>query len=269
MQPSVRSLEQILGELNPIYQPQESLIRQRQADIPVQIQAEEQGLQAKQGQAFEDIVGGARRRGIGFSGIPLQEQAKYTSTEYLPALARLRTAGRQQAQSLEEAVLGINERKQTAALGMRQYEQQRYDQYMAQLRAEEEARQQRAAARASAFSPTMGTTPEIRNSSVPNQSPEDKAYLSAQQFLATKDNAAIRSDFAATLVSANRGNAVDKLKIIAYQKARPDLFGAPAAMAQKGINSGGLSQVGFGTTPYNSGVVSNGGVDFGRLRFGT
>lgn len=121
MQP--RSLQDILSELGTAYDPQVNSLRSQQALIPGQIQEEEKGLQAKQGQAFEDIVGGARRRGIGFSGIPLQEQAKYTSTEFLPALARLRQQGRQQAMSLEDAILGVNERRQTQALGIRQGEQ--------------------------------------------------------------------------------------------------------------------------------------------------
>lgn len=121
MQP--RTLDQILGELNSTYEPQIASIRQQQGLIPQQIAEEEKGLQAKQGQAYEDILGGARRRGLGFSGIPLQEQAKYSSTEYMPALARLRSQGRQQAMSLEDAILGINERRNTAALGIRQNEQ--------------------------------------------------------------------------------------------------------------------------------------------------
>lgn len=121
MQPS-RSLQQILSELDSTYQPQVDSIRQRQAAIPGQIQAEEQGLGAKQEQAFGDILGGARRRGLGFSGIPLGEQAKYTSTEYLPALARLRQSGREQAMGLEDAILGIQERRQNQGQSIYQYE---------------------------------------------------------------------------------------------------------------------------------------------------
>lgn len=126
MQP--RTLDQILGELNTVYEPQINSLRKQQSMIPQSIASETQGLQAKQGEAFDSILGGARQRGLGFSGIPLQEQAKYTSTEFLPALARLQQGGRQQAMSLEDAILGINERRQNSALGQRQYEQQRYDQ---------------------------------------------------------------------------------------------------------------------------------------------
>jgi hypothetical protein len=123
-----RSLQQILSELDNTYNPQVDSIRQRQALIPGQIQAEEQGLQAKQGQAFDDILGGARRRGLGFAGIPLQEQAKYTATEYMPALARLKQSGREQAMSLEDAILGIQERKNTMGQQIFQQEQDRAEQ---------------------------------------------------------------------------------------------------------------------------------------------
>jgi hypothetical protein len=117
---AVRALDQILSELSGVYDPQINSIRQQQAALPGQMQAEEAGLQAKQTQAFDDILGGARRRGMGFSGIPLGEQAKYTATEYLPAIARLRQASKTQATSLEDMINQINERRTTTALGLRQ-----------------------------------------------------------------------------------------------------------------------------------------------------
>lgn len=152
-----RTLDQIVAELNPTYQPQVDSIRQRQAAIPGQIEAEEKGLQAKQETAFGDILSGARRRGLGFSGIPLAEQAKYTSTEFLPALARLRQSGNEQRQSLEDAILGIYERRNTLANQMRQQEMDRdwqREQFERQLA---ESRRQAAAAAGSGFSPTLGS----------------------------------------------------------------------------------------------------------------
>lgn len=146
MQPSVRSLDQIISEINSVYEPQIQSVRKRQSALPDQIRAEEQGLQARQNEAFDSILSGARRRGLGFSGIPLGEQARYTATEYLPALARLRQSGREQAMSLEDAILGIQERRQNQALGIRQYEQQRFDQWQAEQERLAEARRQAAAA---------------------------------------------------------------------------------------------------------------------------
>ena len=123
-----RTLNQILKELSPTFKPQVESLQQRANLIPGQIKSEEQGLQAKQEQAFGDILGGARRRGLGFSGIPLGEQAKYTSTEFLPALARLRQSGRQEAMSLQDAILGVKERQGTLARDIYQREQDRAEQ---------------------------------------------------------------------------------------------------------------------------------------------
>lgn len=121
MQP--RTLESVLASLNSVYSPQIDSIRQRQSLIPQQVESEERGLEARQTQAFDDILGGARRRGLGFAGIPLAEQARYTSTEFLPAIARLRQGAREQAMSLEDAILGINERRN--AQGQSIYESER------------------------------------------------------------------------------------------------------------------------------------------------
>lgn len=234
MQP--RTLDSILAELAPIYAPQEELYRRRQAEIPGQLQAEEQGLDAKKDVAFNSILGGARQRGIGFSGIPLAEQAKYTATDYLPAIARLRQGGREQAMSLEESILGINERKQSAAMGMRQYEQQRYDQYMERLRQEEEQRRQQAeaqrASQAGAFSPTFGMASAAPTKAQGAAAPQVK--ISPLQQDAFNDvnsriqqrlpDGQLMSDYLATASSAKYGNQKDLLKLQMYRALRPDLF---------------------------------------------
>lgn len=166
---AVQTLEQIYASLGSVYDPQAALIRKQQADIPTQIAEEEKGLQAKQERSFGEILGGARQRGMGFSGIPLQEQAKYTATEFLPAMARLRQTGRQQATTLEEAILGINERRRTFAQQIREgdlardmqerqlAEQKRQFQENLRLQREQMADQRRAAASGGGgFSPTIG-----------------------------------------------------------------------------------------------------------------
>ena len=108
-----RTLDQVLSELDSVYNPQIDSIRQRQSAIPDQLKSEEQGLAAQQTEAYGEILNGARRRGLGFSGIPVGEQAKYNATQYMPALARLRQSGREQAMTLEDAILGIQERRRT------------------------------------------------------------------------------------------------------------------------------------------------------------
>lgn len=153
---AVRTLSQIIAELNKATAPQVASLRQRQGLIPGQIATEEQGLQAKQGQAYEDILGGARRRGLGFSGIPLAEQAKYSATEYTPALARLRQTGQENAMSLEDAILGITSGNLKEAQGLRQAELDRREQRRQfNLSLEEQRRARAAASRASAAASAM------------------------------------------------------------------------------------------------------------------
>lgn len=156
MAPTVRTLDQILSEIGGVYTPQIQSLQTQMADIPNQVQAEEQGLAAKQTNAFGDILNSARRRGTGvaFGGIPLQEQAQYTASTYMPALANLRTAAKQQATSLQDAINQIQERRQNAALSLQQTDQQRYDTYQQNQQA---LAAQRAAAAASDISKYFNT----------------------------------------------------------------------------------------------------------------
>lgn len=163
---AANTLKQINAELGSIYNPQINNLKSQQGLIPQQIADEEKGLQAKQTQAFDDITAGARRKGMGFSGIPLGEQAKYTSTEFLPALARLRQQGREKQLSLEEAILGVGERRGTLAQQLYQQRQDRLEQQRQfnlnlKLQREQMAASQRAARAASGgggggFSPSYG-----------------------------------------------------------------------------------------------------------------
>lgn len=179
-----KTLEQVLSSLSSTFDPQIKGIQQRQQLIPQQIQAEEQGLQARQTQAFDDILGGARRRGLGFSGIPLSEQARYTSTEFLPAMARLRQSGREQALSLEDALLGINERRRSMGQSIFENErnfgeQQRQFNQQMKLQRDQLAAQQRAAASA-AWKPNLGSLDNPTQSGAVQR--KDKGYDFKDQF---------------------------------------------------------------------------------------
>jgi hypothetical protein len=238
MQP--RSLQQVLSELDSVYNPQIDSIRQRQAAIPGQLQAEEQGLQAKQETAFGDILNGARRRGMGFSGIPLGEQARYTADNYMPALARLKQSGREQAMSLEDAILGINERRQQQGQGIYQFEQQAAEQrrqFDEQMRAQrEQAAQSRAAAAANTFAPSVGMMGGGRQpAAVP------KATLGQYGFKNGKDGAGgfYFTDGNGQPVSAAtyaRINSIPFAQLISRMAAAGD-GGARAALSGPGVNS--------------------------------
>jgi hypothetical protein len=215
MQP--RTLDVILAELGSTYDPQVAQIRQRQALIPGQIAEEEKGLQAKQTQSFDDILGGARRRGLGFSGIPLSEQARYTSTEFLPAMARLRQSGREQAMSLEDAILGINERRNVTAQQMRQQDLDRAEQAR-----QFDASQRAAAAQQSSLAGLFGGQSSVNR---PQQSAPDqltqRAYNAVQDLLGTKNNGLIQKTYAAIKDAAGRGSAYDKIKLALIEQLFP------------------------------------------------
>ena len=93
--------------------------------LPGQADAEISGLDAKLQGANANILAGARRRGLGFSGIPVAEQAQYAASEYAPAVARAREGARTQAMSLQEALLGLGREQRTQAEGIFNSEQQR------------------------------------------------------------------------------------------------------------------------------------------------
>lgn len=154
---AVKSVQQINKELSSIYDPQVQSIQQRKTLIPQQLQAEESGLQAKQTQAYDEILGGARRRGLGFSGIPLGEQAKYNSTEYMPALARLRQGAREQEMSLADTIMKINQDRFGMANQLQRYsvEDDRWERQFSEDRRRYE--QQLAEARRSAAAAARGS----------------------------------------------------------------------------------------------------------------
>ena len=120
MQP--RTLDQILTELQPIYQPQIANLEAQRALIPQQTEANIKSAESAQTKAYEDILTGARRRGLGFSGIPLGEQAQYASNVFAPSILSARATGQSQALSLQDAINQIYERQRTQAEGIRQFD---------------------------------------------------------------------------------------------------------------------------------------------------
>lgn len=237
---AVRSLDQVLAEINSLYEPQIQSLRSQQALIPQSVAEEEKGLKARQNQAFDEILGGARRRGLGFSGIPLSEQAKYTSTEFLPALARLKQGARQQATTLEDAILGINERRGTLAQSLRQQDVD--NDYRERVFAEEKRRadealaESRRQAAAGGFSPSYGGGGA--GGAAPTKAPGVPPKISQDEQNAYNDVAkrrgqplpALASDYQATLRSANYGNVRDKYKIMFYHQLYPEMFKSPGSV---------------------------------------
>lgn len=253
-----RALQDILTELNAVYDPQRQSYNQQIQTLDPQLEAEQKGLQATKEDSFQQITNNANRRGLLYSGLPVQEEQKYIGQQFLPAVANLRAKYSSQRFGLQDAIAKITADQYNNAYGIRNKElqvEEEQRQFNERLAAQEraEAANREAAARAARASsgggggggfsfgggggggaPAAPAAPTIN----------DQAYLSVQKFLSQGDQAA-RSDFKATAESARRGNAMDKLKMQLYYQARPDLFIGGVTAKQSGGISGNAANVRF------------------------
>lgn len=135
-----RALDQILSELNSVYDPQRQNINKQISALDPAQQAEQQGLEAAKNDAFSQITDQANRRGLFYSGIPIKEQQQYTGANFLPAVANLHSRYAQQRFSLQDALNKVQSDQYNQAYGIRQGE----------LNSEAQMAAARAAARAAA-----------------------------------------------------------------------------------------------------------------------
>jgi len=144
-----RELQQILTELNAVYDPQKQNYNQQIQSLDPAMQAEEKGLSAAKEDAFSQITAGANRRGLLFSGIPIEEQARYTGSQYLPSVANLKSRYATQRFNLQDALAKVTADQYNTAYGIRQKE---VDTEAAAAAAAASAR----AAAGNGFNPTFG-----------------------------------------------------------------------------------------------------------------
>lgn len=233
---AVRTLDQIIGELGSVYNPQIQTIQQQKALVGQGVEADITQAKAEQGQAYEDILGGARRRGLGFSGIPLGEQAKYASTVFAPQVLRARQQGRQQELSLTDALNQIYEKRRQYADTLRSgdiaqdqwnqtfaFEKEKWAETLRQ-QAADRAAAARAAASGYSGGYVGGGTPASAGGNTGASNITQKAYNDVFTRVSGQSDNEIRSDYRQTVISAGYGNPYDKAKVQLYLKLRPDLF---------------------------------------------
>jgi hypothetical protein len=119
-----QALSDIIQSLDAGYAPSRQLIQSQVDALPQQEQAQQQGLQAQANQSYNDITNAARDKGMGFSGIPIAEQAKYNATTFLPAVANLQSSMNNQKTSLLGALNTSNQDELKTAMGIQQNQQQ-------------------------------------------------------------------------------------------------------------------------------------------------
>lgn len=106
--PVVRDLNALIGTIGASVTP---LKQQIDSDIAANQQygdAQVAGLEAKKTRAFGDIEQAAQNKKMFFSGFSPDEQAKYTSDTYLPALAALQQTIAQTRSGLLKEKLGLD-----------------------------------------------------------------------------------------------------------------------------------------------------------------
>ena len=145
-----RALQDILTELNSVYNPQRSsannLYSQNMAAVDPQQQADLTGLEAAKKDSFGQIETGANRRGMFYSGVPVAEQSKYVGQSYLPAVANLQNRYAQirgnLRQSLSDTLANLDIKQNEYGQNIHQQELTRDEQtrqFNAQLAATERA----------------------------------------------------------------------------------------------------------------------------------
>lgn len=117
-----RALEQIMAELNSVYNPQRDVYNKQLQALPGQQQAQMKGLEAAKQDSFQDITTQANRRGVAFGGIPLEEQGRYLGSSYLPAVANLKNRFEQNRFTLQGALQELAAKQRMDAYGIRDYE---------------------------------------------------------------------------------------------------------------------------------------------------
>lgn len=216
-----RALQDILTELNAVYNPQRDVYNQQVAALPEQQNAENAGLDQAKTDSFQQITNGANRRGLLFSGIPLGEQASYLGSTYLPSVANLKAKYAQQRFNLQDALAKVTQDQYNTAYGI-QGKEQANDTALASERAS-------AAGGASPSFGGGGGGSGVLGASAQTDPLQQAAYNDVYSRVKQSDDNALRSDYNATYQSAIRGNQKDKYKLILYSQLRPDLFqGTPA-----------------------------------------
>lgn len=231
-----RSLDAIIKELDAGYNPGRQAINERISGLGERAQNEISALKAQEQDYFDNtIMTGARARGLGFSGIPEGERARYGSTHFLPAIARVEQSKEDTRLSLLDRLNDLNMHQRNAAMGLRQDELNRE----AQERAEQRRLQAQIAANRSIMPilPSGGGGGGAGGGGSSNDDMKRLAAIEIQNMLGRRGTESFYREIKAIAKSAGYGNVKDqaKMELLAYRQ--PGLF-------QGGqLNEGRLNQL--------------------------
>ena len=125
-----QSLDQIIAGLNQAYQPQVDILNTERGGLGAKYDSQRTALDAQKVHGFNTINDNANAKGLAFSGIPMNEQANYLSTQYLPGMQKLTTQQNEDDLALQKSLASINSEKVLKATDIRQQQQTAYETYL-------------------------------------------------------------------------------------------------------------------------------------------
>lgn len=160
--PTVQTLDEIMASLQPGYAAQQGIINQQIANTDATSKAQKLALDAAKSKSFNAINNQATARGMSFSGIPLDEQATYLSTAYLPGIQKIDSETNAAKLTLagQAAELGTDQRK--TALNVQQNQQSAFNAWNLQERSLEAQARENAANRAANAAQKAAETPSLK-----------------------------------------------------------------------------------------------------------
>lgn len=115
--PKVQTIAEAQMELDPAFAASRQVVAKRQSALPAKYDAQRARINAARGQGFNTINNQATGRGGSFSGIPVDEQATYLSTKYLPGMMQADFQQNEEDMALQGELAGLNKEQRLAAIG--------------------------------------------------------------------------------------------------------------------------------------------------------
>jgi hypothetical protein len=134
--PTVQTLDQIMAELQPGYTAQREVIGKGIQNTNETYKASELALDASKTQGFNQINEQATGKGLAFGGIPIEEQADYLSTKYLPGKQAAKAKQQEDILTLEGMNASLDTDIRNKAFGSRETQQQSLNQWNLQQEAQ-------------------------------------------------------------------------------------------------------------------------------------
>lgn len=105
----------VYDSLGSVYDPQTQLVQSQIDQLQPQQDAQQASLDQAKVNAFKDISTSANSKGVLFSGVPIDQQATYVGTKYLPAVADLKTSFNNTKNTLLGQINTINQNRSAQA----------------------------------------------------------------------------------------------------------------------------------------------------------